>query len=1022
MLFTLKRFERGDFMKYEVWDKFMIRTPALPIQYLEKYKKSGEDIYTFISENKYLDEFFKKALLVSSTSLYYSYINKPQSDKKYRNLCKGLLKYFIRATSRPTPYGYFANVGIGGFGEETNLIRDEIIIDIKVDTDWVNGLIRSIEDNLEYLKHLSLKFNDICFVSGDRIKNPYFSNRGNLKESNEAIKENSIRYTNLIKLIRENSVNFITYENLFNIIKDNYNEVDDIIINSTIKNLVENEYLFTNLKLPAYCEDSLEHIVSIIGSIEILKRMLIKIKNLKRLFIEYKEKENIDIINQIYRNMEEINKSKNYLEFNTGCVYKESKLSFELKERIENFVDTLSDISTESLSYGSLDKFKNKFRSTYGDNIEVSLIEIIDENKFNGLSLLGNVYSPSDRENKIQTIIKNKITYAMLNNCNVYLKKSDFKDIDNRSILPSKGFDLNLFIAKQNSEKYNLTVGPNVGASKLGAMVQRFSDTFIPEDFKTYNKVYNEITNLINNEYIEVELRECTTSGRTSNVVNNTKNYEYYIPIGLVSNEENSLSIDDIVVGIDSNNILYLKSKSLNKKLRFIKDNMLNPRLNSTLYRLLYEISILYDDTAINRVFALGNDGVFSPRIYIEDVIASLKKWTFDEILLSKENFESFKMDLKKLRNDYKLDSTVYLVESDNRLIIDLTSEEQLQLLYDAYKKSSELKLSELEPGLIDDGVIIDKLKDSYISELVFSIIVDKSENKKIFKQENNLNILLQNNKRIFYPFENGWVYLKLYGLENRTDEFLTRYLDEIIEKLGNPKWFFIRYADEEGNHIRLRIKLNSEEDAYSKIGIITRWISKLRDIKIVKKVVIDTYERETNRYGGIDLIDQFEEFSYRSSKLVIETLKNYDIETDLEKIYFFEILNLLINLSDDLEDCFKIMDKEELRNLFRKDYKSKRKEYMVMADKILQGDYGEFNKLKQSIKKLDSSLEEFKIRLNKDRNSNKITNNKANIISTLGHMHCNRLTGNRDIEFKNLVILRHTIYDTLQKYRHMTR
>lgn len=1009
-------------MKYKVWDRFMVRTPALPITYLEEYTKSGRDIYTFISENEYLDEFFKKALLISSRSLYRSYINKPQNDKKYRNLCEGLLKYFIRATSRPTPYGYLANVGMGRFGEETNLIRDKIIIDIKVDTDWVNGFIRSLEDNSDYLKRLSLKFNDICFVSGDRIKNPYFSNRGNLKEGSQVIKENSIRYTNLIKLIKENAESFITYENIFNIIKDNYSEVDDSIIDSTIQNLVENEYLFTNLKLPAYCKDSLDHIISTIEPIDILKPVRMNLESLKKLFIEYKEKEDINIINRIYKTMEELNKSKNYLEFNTGYSYEKSNLNHKIKEDVESFVDTLSHISTEGSTYGSLDKFKSKFRATYGENVEVNLIEIIDENKFNGLSLIGNSFSPSDRENKIQKIIKDKIAYAMINNCDVYLNKSDFKSIDNSNIMPSKGFDLNVFLTESNSEEYSLTVGPNAGASKFGSMFQRFSDAFVPEDFRAYNNVYDEISNLIDNEYIEVELRECTVSGRSSNVVNNTKNYKYYIPIGLVGIEENSLSIDDILVGVDSNCIFYLKSKSLNKKLKFIKDNMLNTKRNSTLYQLLYDLSIFYDDIAINRVFALGNDGVFSPRIYIEDVIVSLKKWKFDEILLSKESFEKFKMDLIRLTSDYKIDSTVYLVENDNRLIIDLNSEEQLMLLYDSYKKSPDLKISELEPALLNDGVIRDESDNSYISELVFSIVLDESENKMIFNKESNLNILLQNDKRVYYPFEDGWIYLKLYGLENRTDEFLTRYIDEVIEKLENPKWFFIRYGDEEGSHIRLRIKLHSEDEAYRKLSIITRWISKLREINLVKKVVFDTYERETNRYGGIELIQQFEEFSYRSSKRVIEILRSKDIEGDAEKIYFKEIFNLLLNLSEDLEDCFKSIDRIETKNLFKTDYRSKKKEYMAMAEIILQGNYDELNNEQIFIKDLNDSLEEFKIILAKEINSNQITTTRSSILGAMGHMHCNRLTGNRDLEFKNSVIIRHTIHDILQKHRYLAK
>ncbi|WP_083635575.1 lantibiotic dehydratase [Peptoniphilus porci] len=121
----------------------------------------------------------------------------------------------MRASSRATPYECFANVSIVEFGLNTNIEKEDEIIDTKVDTDWANGLIKKLEDDSTILKSLSLKFNDICYVSGDRLKNPYFTNRGNLKESTEEIKESSIRFANLVGLVKDKSKDFIKYNDLF---------------------------------------------------------------------------------------------------------------------------------------------------------------------------------------------------------------------------------------------------------------------------------------------------------------------------------------------------------------------------------------------------------------------------------------------------------------------------------------------------------------------------------------------------------------------------------------------------------------------------------------------------------------------------------------------------------------------------------------------------------------------------------------------------------------------------------------
>ncbi len=595
----------------------------------------------------------------------------------------------------------------------------------------------------------------------------------------------------------------------------------------------------------------------------------------------------------------------------------------------------------------------------------------------------------------------------------VHLTREDFKEIDNIEVNLAKGFDLNLFISKRG-DKYNLTVGPNGGASKQGSMFQRFSKAFVEKDFKEYNKIYDKINNLIDNEYIQVELRECSVLGRTSNVVNNTKNYRYYFPIGLVGNKESNLTIDDILVGAGENNKFYLKSKSLNKKLIFVKDNMLNTKLNSTLYQLLYELSSTHEDVLLNRVFILENDGIYSPRVYFEDVIISLEKWSFSEAVLRRDMVENFKKDLKILIDKYKIDKMVYLVESDNRLIIDVEDDEDINLLYGTYKKRGELKLSEVEPDIVENSLVKDE-EFTFVNEFVFSLVLNES--KDTLSKDLDLNLEIQNKHRIFLPFQDGWIYLKLYGLENRTDEFLTRHLN-VLEEIGKPKWFFIRYGDEEGSHIRLRIKLKDEQEAISKLHIINKWISKLYKINIIKKVEFDTYERESNRYGGIELIELFEEFSHRSSELVVETLRSFNIEETIEEIYFFEILNLFISSTSSLDELIYLIDEENTRKQFRDEFKGRRKELMNIVEVLLKGEFGDFEIIRASIEKMNLLLKEFNSKLDKCKNLGLLTNDKSKIIGSLGHMHCNRLTGDRTLELKTFVMLRHTIHDFILKNR----
>ena len=1000
-------------MQYKIWDKFMIRTPELPFCYLEDYRNSGKDIYHFISENSYLDDFFKRALLVSSESIYNSYINKPKDNKKYNKMCEGLLKYFIRATSRPTPYGYFANVSLGEFGENTDLLRDKKILDIKLDSNWTNGVVRLIEDKEDTLKKLFFKFNENCYVSGNRINNPYFTNRGNLKNDDNVIRENSIRYTPLIKLIKDTCKNFISYNELFKNIKNKYGEVDNPLIFLTIKNLVENEYLFTNLRIPAYCNNVLDYIINQLLKCDLemqISKELIVIKNLLSKYYKY---EDYKILVELFELMGKIYESKNYIEINIGYIYTNNYIDKEIKNELENFVNALALISPVNSLNNELSTFKNSFKEEFGYDVEVNITDIIDSNKFNGFSKLKeSAEDEGTREKNISDIIKNKIDVAIINKENVYLKKDDFSNINNSNLNLCEGFDLNLVLLK-NKNSYEFILGPNYGASKQGSMFQRFSEVFIKEDFDSYNNIYQIVDSNHKDNILNIELRECLSYGRLSNIINNNRNYKYYLPIGFVgNNQQNSLSIEDLVLGLSRNDELYIKSKKFNKRIKFVKDHMLNPLNNSNLYKLLYYISNV-NNIPLERLFKLDFNYSYTPRIYLENVVISLRKWFFNDIMLDYNNYDLFNKQLDFLIDKYNIDDEVYVVELDNRLIIRLNSLEDRKILYSIYRKNRSLNLSELE-GRLQNSLTINKNDNILINEFVFSFILNGKIENVSSSEFNNFGSHLIEKERLFLPFQDGWIYLKIYGLGNRMNEFLSKHT-YFLDKVSLDKWFFIRYFDEKGEHVRLRLKFKTHIEALEGYKEIFQWLIDMKKINLFNTFQIDTYQRELNRYGGLELIDLFEDYSHISSLIVREILNEYNLKKDKEKIYIFFIIKILYLLCGDLESMYNIIHKEEYIKIYRKDYIKRRKEYEEYVKSIIYKSCDDFLAIHEHIEKLEITL----LKIKDIFNNPNLNFDYKHIISSIIHMHCNRLTGDSNYELRCNALSRHTIYDMIEKQKH---
>jgi len=113
--------------------------------------------------------------------------------------------------------------------------------------------------------------------------------------------------------------------------------------------------------------------------------------------------------------------------------------------------------------------------------------------------------------------------------------------------------------------------------------------------------------------------------------------------------------------------------------------------------------------------------------------------------------------------------------------------------------------------------------------------------------------------KRKFFPGE-GWVYLKIYGSGSCLQQITRQYLMKIMKTIkgndGRSQWFFLRYADPKP-HLRIRIK-SDVMDIDDVLKVFRSNLGDLMDTDRIWKIVVDTYQREVERYDPryIDLCE----------------------------------------------------------------------------------------------------------------------------------------------------------------------
>lgn len=1022
-------------MKYKCFDTFVIRSSLLPKSYFEKLSFYGTEMIfdLYQSEDK---DVIEEALKVSSESLFNSLREIPEDVKRKRNLKYGLIKYLTRMSTRPTPYGLFAGVGLGTFGEKSNILQaGDYIKSVNVDRYWIEHIIHVLEQNEEILFQLKVKWNNICYRSGNRIINPYFANHGDTYYEKEGIEEISVRRTALMDIIKNQAPNYIYIKDLASLLKEYYNGVDIQKIKDTLAELVEDEILLTDLRIPAYCEEPLKHVIRVLSNIQCDKNFLHQLKNIDELIEKYKTQDlgrGMETLNFLYGSMEKLFKSKNYIEVNLGKKYISNKLSDKIRKTLENFVEELSYLWVDSNDFSELSEFKQQFCEQYGFNVEVPLIEVIDSNGFDGLRFLkSNSYNKSKRETVIRDIVDQKILEAIYERKDeITLCQKDFDIVEkvNTNFNYPVTFDMNFFIHFNNENKdlYDIEVGPIGGAPKAGMLIQRFSNALDPKLFNEYSKLYNQEKLLTEKKYINVEQREYISAGRGENVINNRCNYDFCLCMACCPTEDkDEILLSDLYVGLAENRKLYIKSKKYNKIIKIVSDNMLNPRLNGKILYLLKQISYEYENGIISRLFSLYNNKYsYIPRIVLAGVVILPKTWIFDDKIFASDNMDCFMNKLFNLRQTYHIDRFVYLCEADNRLQIDLDDDNYVRILYNTFKKEKKIILCEIGKGKNISEIGRDEKGNEYILEIStsFYLPLSSKEKKNAFISKGTV---CSANREIMLGKE-GWIYFKLYGKNTRSDEIITQYIEQLEEETKPEKLFFIRYSDTE-KHLRIRLKYKTRSEAIRQIGKLMLWYQTMRENGVVKNIIFDTYYRENNRYGGENLIDDIEEFFYRDSKFVISILQNFDIEDKekLEILYFFGMVSILKELANGIKEMFEIMNNYSDNPEIRRHYKKSRKKYEEMFAAMLGDNYIQqtsFENIKESYIKRKKSLEKIKSRLEENLIKGRLMNSKEKIILSLMHMYCNRLYGYNPYEEKYSILLRNTLHDKLSKLNNYER
>ncbi|MCL1665435.1 lantibiotic dehydratase [Elizabethkingia ursingii] len=993
-------------------DTVFVRKPLYNFSNYKKIPDTKEGLNEFIT-TLWFDEVFKEALYLASEVLYTQWEKFVQnktltSSKDMHRLNKSILKYYMRISSRSTPFGLFASHSSCSIKKKdtTNRISQDKFRRISsINLEYFLNIVDYLNTNSKFRELHSFKINTSLYTVGtsfryiERIKN---------KGMHEFVLS-SIEADEVLALIsyyiKDKPITFIELNELL------LNSIDSISkdqVLAYVEDLISSQFLVTDFDICLNDRKPLDQLIEFIGEnkgkcctheLESLERHLFDLKQmLSRL--DHRLGNKIEIYRDLALAVEKFGipfPRTSLVNVNLIEHINELSIDDEDVKNVKIAINVLATLTPTGPSNESfLEEFGTAFYEKYGDQA-IPLVQALDtdsgigykqnqlgENDFSGLI---DDIEWANQENDIEVIKFNKnkhkfwkdlITEAFKANEIIDLKLVDENRFKNGPNIMARSFSS---LTKKIGDKILIdTVGGNTA---LG-LIARFST-----DDNSVREVVDEIIEIeeLDDNFLHVELLFLPNE-KAGNIVLREIKRKYEFPyLTKESRHAEALNINDIFIKY-SNGAFTIFSEKFGKKLKIYHSNAHNYHYNSLpLYQFLCDLQ-MQNEHNLNLDIGRANFIFFDhiPRItYGSDIILSQATWRimYEQLVTAESesyDFEAVKFELKRR----KIPQYFYLSYADNKLLIDSSNNVSLEILLDDLKKKGELIITEF---------LYDMECSDFDNEVVFSFI---NENKYSTSVINEPILNKSNVQRTFIPGDE-WVYFKIYIGQNSGEKFLLNTLPRIIEDLKEcniiTSWFFIRYNDPLA-HIRLRFHLLSEGEISILLQKLNTALKLYVDQSVVSKVEISTYEREIERYEG-EYIYLSERIFFYDSELVLKlkgicqeihnewlySLKCIDGYFDLFSFRLDEKLPIIENLFSSFHDEFNSNSK------VRKQLDLKFRKY----SKDLEMTFSSVNSTDRGHQIIHTWLSTCSTQFG-DQISSMAKDTAINLVTSFIHMHVNRM------------------------------
>jgi thiopeptide-type bacteriocin biosynthesis protein len=783
--------------------------------------------------------------------------------RRMRRTVLSVARYLLRMTGRSTPFGLFAGVAAARFGPRpVTQWGEQHRAVVRADATWLASTVTRLETCPQLLRRLPVVANNLCTVRGQRLILPFQEQAGGPDAAVQTVLTDvSVRHTRAVEAAVRYACSPIEMSDLIGKLAADFPRTSPTVIEAKLADLVRLRMLLTGLRPPMTVTNGLGHVVAHLRDVDAdaMPQIADQVRALYAIDGQMARhnratapSERRDRRARLVEQMRLVNSTVDQPIMTDLHLDLDVTLPDTVARDAQTAAAVLTRLTPHPYGPVAWQEFHAAFIERYGVSAVVPLLELI--NPDTGLGFPA-TYRGSDRTASFPPLSeRDRHLLALVQKAT--MAGTDEITLDDRMIsdLASGATDrqqvpshVELFVqihaesdlALQRGEFTLVVTG---AARAAGATTGRFVDLLDAPSQGRFRDAYAGVSTL-RSEALPAQVSCPPVRAQSENVARAPAMVARIVSVGEYREPAaDAIPLPDLAVGGDVDG-LYLVSLT---QRRLIEPTVLNAvefrHFSQPIARFLCEVSRARAAVYMPFSWGAASSLPFLPRIRYGRTVLAPARWNLaaSDLPGKTASWSQWRDGLVAWLRQFRMPAHVYLVEADNLLRLDLEQDPHLVLLRSHLNRHGHAVLDEAPLASAYGWLgghaheIAVPLTATVTAQPAPAHVADA---RPMGRDDGHL------------PGASSWLFAKLYSQATRHTEILAE-LAGLLSGWDSPiEWWYVPYRDPEP-HLRVRIRLPSDDDYGPATQRLGAWAVRLRQHGLLGRIQMDTYYPETGRYG----------------------------------------------------------------------------------------------------------------------------------------------------------------------------